>query len=422
MSAGTGAAGLAAGSEPARPEVAGSQRRGHGEVGTEDHAKVSSLNEPGRVLVDDVVELADLIGIKRSVEIVSDWVAIENSIGCNLPADYKKIVDQFPAGYFQRAVKVIKPGDFGESRTDFLGYYSHRLDDMRSWRAQNPDKIPYRIYPESGGLLPWGVGRNGALLFWRVDYEIEPEGWPILVADSAFSQWEEYSGTVSKFLADLVLKQFDYSRFGIEIDSGPPMIDSPPGQSQVIRSLGVGPSFWADQNFTDARPKSLLPELIEFIGPQSGNPIEINWRSVGLNLNSPLPGDYKGFIDRYGAGKFCDILISAPGSREHDLAELVRNRSEQARQEKQRPESRGPFHPEVSGLIPWGETEDGSTYCWAPCGADSSCWGVVWVESNFGGWLYLPGLSFSSFLLEYANPSSVTTPPTLGTRSRDAQW
>jgi SUKH superfamily protein len=100
-----------------------------------------------------------------------DWKVIEKSLGLRLPVAYKELVEILPPGRFQDFVQVIRPGDVTGSRDEFLGYYAYRLDDMRAWREEEPSRFPMPIFPEPGGLLPWGTSKRAGLFFWLTDGE-----------------------------------------------------------------------------------------------------------------------------------------------------------------------------------------------------------------------------------------------------------
>jgi hypothetical protein len=55
-------------------------------------------------------------------------------------------------------------------------------------------------------------------------------------------------------------------------------------------------------------------------------------------------------------------------------------------------------------MIAWGETPDGWTCCWGPSGPDPDHWGVVFAKPKLRGYRHFPDRTFSSFLVEYANP------------------
>src|SRR4051794_18994217 len=124
-----------------------------GEVGRE--------SESGSRGVAELLTLVEFGGLSARDHF--DWKVIEESIGLRLPAAYKELVEVLPPGHFHEFVRVTKPGDMGGSRDEFLGYYAHRLEDMRAWRESEPSRFPLPIFPERGGLLPWGRSKQGDL-------------------------------------------------------------------------------------------------------------------------------------------------------------------------------------------------------------------------------------------------------------------
>src|SRR5690349_8113259 len=101
-----------------------------------------------------VERLARLVNVSPRIE-VFDWAAIEASLGLSLPTDYKKLVESFPDGRFQGAIRLNRPGDYDNPATEYLGFYANKLGDMRSAREFGDGDFPYPIFPEQGGLLPW---------------------------------------------------------------------------------------------------------------------------------------------------------------------------------------------------------------------------------------------------------------------------
>jgi hypothetical protein len=53
-----------------------------------------------------------------------------------------------------------------------------------------PDDFPRSLFPEEGGLLPWGVTDNGDILNWITSDN--PEKWSILVYDGRSGDAYEY--------------------------------------------------------------------------------------------------------------------------------------------------------------------------------------------------------------------------------------
>ena len=52
------------------------------------------------------------------------------------------------------------------------------MDSERSFRERYPDRSPYALYPEQGGLLEWAGTDNGDRLCWLT--EGSPEDWTVV--------------------------------------------------------------------------------------------------------------------------------------------------------------------------------------------------------------------------------------------------
>lgn len=359
-------------------------------------------NESGS---SDVADLLALVGFDgRVAREHFDWNAIEKSIGLRLPAEYKELVDILPAGHFQEFVQITKPGDMGGARDEFLGYYAHRLEDMREWRKSEPDRFPLPIFPEPGGLLPWGRSTQADLFFWLTDGD-DPRDWPVVVAEREFAYWRAFDGGLVEFLVEVVNGRFDTRPFGVGPRTGTPQFRAlePPAAAPPQPSTV---NFWIERSRGGGSPRSELAELASIIGPARPEVSTLDWGLVEKQLGFGLPSDYKTFIDTYGPGQFGDITIASPVSgRDDSLDRLIEKvHAEAAANPRRRPERHPPIRPEAEGMIPWGETHDGWACCWAPSTANPDDWGVVRLAPPRITCQYSPDDSFTAFLVKYATP------------------
>jgi hypothetical protein len=375
-------------------------------------------NTEGDGRLAGVAELARLVGLEADSGGVYDWPTIESSLGRQLPHDYKAVVERFPRGFFQGVVRPIRPGEYGESDSEFLGYYAHRLDDLHHWRSGHPSAVPAPIWPEAGGLLPWGVARNSALAFWRTDHA-DPDQWSIMVTDRDFDTWVSYDGGVVDFLTDVVLGRFHYGRLGVDVLPGDPFLELPPQRPAGQGRQPEGISFWSNRNPTGAVPRHDSGGLAKLVGFANRRVRVVDWGPAESRLGVSLPSDYKAFIEAFGPGTFGDIRIAAPDSAGGGLFALW-ERTAAVAAGRHRREAEGPVFPAPGGMIPWGGTADGWTFCWAPVGTDPDVWGVVCAMPELRGFEYRPNLGFSSFLLEYADPDRPFDPLTL--RETPGKW
>lgn len=347
-----------------------------------------------------VERLADLVGLRDSADLRYDWEEIERSLGgVGLPRDYRALVETFPPGRFHQSISVIRPGDARAPATEYLGHYAYRLEDMRHARADDndPAHFPYPIFPEPGGLLPWGVGRRGELLFWLTESP-DPNKWDVVTADPGWTRWKVFPGTMCEFLVQLIAGRSHpipsngpISGYGFE-----------PKKPKEGRPA-LGPVWATSYRQGSPVPGNDFPELSVAMPLKQQGVQPVDWASIEQALGLKFPSDYRSFVGTFGPGTFCDIMIAAPDPCEDvDLARLLIRKHEQAMASR-RIASRTPFYPEPSGMIVWGEGIDGWTFGWGPNQYGPDQWGIVVARPlpDLGTVVHYPDLSFSGFLLRY---------------------
>ncbi|MGP4012751.1 hypothetical protein [Streptomyces sp. 4N124] len=359
-----------------------------------------------------VEALLKIVGPVGAPEEEYDWNVVESELGAPLPPDYKAIVDRFPRGLFRGLVRVSRPGDPNRPKTDFLGFNRHRLDDLRTARESGRALLPYPVFPEPGGLLPWGFGVQDEHFFWATE-DRDPARWPVVVSDSSFTRWSEFGGGIGEFLVEVASGRWDASPFGANLTGEAPFIveeppvapDSAEAEEAAAELSGL---FWRLMSTGGPRPEDRFEELSRRIGqPAFTTPRPpVDWTMAEQGLGAAFPSDYKRFIDSYGPGVFADITVCAPGAPGlFDLRRLLERKAREGRGGSDSP-FRPPVHPAPEGLICWGETEDGWSCAWAPVGCDPDRWGVVVARpgSHLESVTYTESESFSSFLLRHAEP------------------
>jgi SMI1-KNR4 cell-wall len=121
-----------------------------------------------------------------------------------------------------------------------------------------------------------------------------------------------------------------------------------------------------------------LEELCRVL-PPPGAPAhaEGDWSAVEAKLSTPLPGDYKGFIARYGSGKIADRLrIRSPFAPDDAWFSWVTRTLGAADALRALGFFPLPVFPAASGLLPWGSTDEGGILYWET-GEAPDAWPVV---------------------------------------------
>ncbi len=375
--------------------------------------------------LDCVKHLAELAGISADRNAAYDWPEIEESVGLRLPEDYKLLVESLPDGWFREFVRLLRPEKSREGWLEFPDSYNvNRLQDMRQWRSDGRGVFPYPIYPEPGGLLPWGTAIRGALFFWLTGPG-EPDDWPVITATVEWDYWDRFDGTVCEFLVEVAAGRYDASGFTdapivqvvdasgtrhtgqrVNLETREPVFKPIIKQPPALPPPGPRADFWPRRLLelgADRLPVNEFATLRELIGPAPAGVRKVDWPAVQARLGCGLPSDYRGFVDTYGPGTFGDVRIAAPwAGRDWDLFALLERKSAEVRG-LTRHEWNTPIYPEPGGVISWGETTGGYTCGWAPTSPDPDQWSVVAIMPGMalGSFTFQPGLSFSAMLKEH---------------------
>jgi hypothetical protein len=125
--------------------------------------------------------------------------------------------------------------------------------------------------------------------------------------------------------------------------------------------------------------ESLVRELPPPINPSDA---QGDWESIENRLGLTFPEDYKEFVSVYGSGVICGFLtIYSPFSSDRNHG--FEQQSPLALGNLRRYREEGfdvpyPIHPEESGLLPFGTTENFNYLAWSRVGSPAKWPIVVW--------------------------------------------
>ena len=140
------------------------------------------------------------------------WEPVEAKIGRELPPDYKAFVRLYGGGYFfTDAVMINVAGAVSRGA---------RLEAQvpiicGSFTAGGDDQLPYRLWPEPDGLIPFGSTMDGDYICWLP--EGEPAAWTIVVWGRGLGTFEAFDCDMTDFLAGLVTGEIDPPEFPGEL-------------------------------------------------------------------------------------------------------------------------------------------------------------------------------------------------------------
>ena len=148
------------------------------------------------------------------------WVKIEDALGTPLPYDYKALITAYGSGGFNDFFFVLNPFSSDENY-NFFQQKKRVLNLYQSTHERYPEKAPYPIYPEVGGVLPCAITKNGDEFYWCV--KGEPNRWPIVVFPARRFIHEEYELALTELLSCFLLGQIRSRIIPLpeKFDSGP---------------------------------------------------------------------------------------------------------------------------------------------------------------------------------------------------------
>lgn len=129
---------------------------------------------------------------------IKEWKRVEKKLGVALPEDYREFVFHFGSGLFANFIRVFNP--FSEDQYISLVPSVMRICDINRHlkESEGDEEVPYPIYPEKGGILPWGNDENGNTFYWLA--ERSPEVWPVVLGAGRSRQWERFDCDLTTFL------------------------------------------------------------------------------------------------------------------------------------------------------------------------------------------------------------------------------
>jgi hypothetical protein len=127
-----------------------------------------------------------------------DWRAFETRFSA-VPADFKAFIDQFGTGNIGGFIWVFNPASSNEN-------LNLCIQVEKQLTALKGSRIPgLNLFPEKGGILPFGITDNGDLIAWKV--EGRPDTWGVVVVHSRAPEYQEFSTPFREFLAGVLKKE-----------------------------------------------------------------------------------------------------------------------------------------------------------------------------------------------------------------------
>lgn len=146
-------------------------------------------------------ELVKLMPPPAGLSFHGDWKALSTAGLADLPSEYIDFVNLYGPGVFDEFLYVFVPG-CENSNLDLIRQLDRQLAALRELRTDGNLHLRLPIFPEEGGIVPWGITDNGDVCFWDTRPQ-SPDDWGVVVVDGRASDWLEHRGGMSDFLVHI---------------------------------------------------------------------------------------------------------------------------------------------------------------------------------------------------------------------------
>ena len=133
---------------------------------------------------------------------LEEWQTVEQKLGLQLPSDYRDFVFTYGSGLFARIYVVYNPFADSEHVSCLYSSVQKTCQWERDFKKEAPECVPYKIYPERPGLLPWANDDMGNEYFWFTDGA--PDTWMVISNEVRGEGYREYGRRMTDFLCDVL--------------------------------------------------------------------------------------------------------------------------------------------------------------------------------------------------------------------------
>lgn len=213
-------------------------------------------------MFDAVESLSALVESPERVRTRSyrvDWPYMQQLIGIEFPGDFKQLVDRYGPGVFSDELYLECPPSASDSeavQTQHRAVVTDRLEGLRLSLTGTKLAEAVAVWPEPGGLFPWGSDLNGSYLLWETS-EPDPQLWPTVVMPREVYEIERFEMTCSEWLLRWVQGELDCSII--------PSIPGTPYFLTLLDVVAVHSSFALEQH---PRPLSEVTDVVLASFPQ----------------------------------------------------------------------------------------------------------------------------------------------------------
>ena len=154
--------------------------------------------------IDSILKIIEPPPTPSEAGDIDGWKRVEEIMKTKLPIDYKQYISTYGTGCICEFLWPLNP--FSKNKyLNLMAKSEAELNSLRDLKKMDFQECPYPLFPDSGGILTWGVTDNGDVLFWLT--QGEPDKWITVINESRSPVYEEFDRTMTQFISDLIRGQ-----------------------------------------------------------------------------------------------------------------------------------------------------------------------------------------------------------------------
>jgi hypothetical protein len=117
------------------------------------------------MVIDPLLTILKPPATPREPGTAAGWGDVGRRLGEVLPGDYMKFIELYGTGTIAEWLSVLNPFASHHYENLFGGGFEF-LAALREIKGQFPEEVPFPLFYEPGGLLPWGSSTDGDIFCW----------------------------------------------------------------------------------------------------------------------------------------------------------------------------------------------------------------------------------------------------------------
>lgn len=135
-----------------------------------------------------------------------DWLRFQQKYKLNFPIQYVQFINTYGTGSINNFLWILTP--YEENKEINIFQRANIMHESYEYmKNMFPGEFYYNIYPDEGGLLPWGYTDNGDELYFDLNNNT------IVVMETRYSNFYEYKMGMIEFLYKLFIKEIRCNAF-----------------------------------------------------------------------------------------------------------------------------------------------------------------------------------------------------------------